>query len=388
LNESIKMKKVCVTTGSRSDYGILSQVMKEIRKSKELELEIVAAGSHLEETFGYTYKEIERDGFIIDKKVRIPLAFSSNKEMASATGEAVRGFSEAFSEIKPDLVLVLGDRFEVFAAVIAAYYQLIPVAHIHGGDKSTGGSLDDSVRHAITKLSQIHFVASRKSFERVKKLGEEEHRIHLVGSPAVDMILSTKKISREELNKKFGLKNEPYTVVIQHPITSNVGEAGAQMRETMEAVKSIGLQAVVVYPNADAGGKKIIEEIEKYSKLPFVKVFKSVPFKDYVQLLMHSSCLVGNSSGALIETPSLHIPAVNIGPRQNEREKSENVIDAPHDRREIEAAIRKALFDKEFKKKVENCKNPYGIGKSSKKIVEILEKTEINEGLIRKKLAY
>ncbi|MBN2518199.1 MAG: UDP-N-acetylglucosamine 2-epimerase (hydrolyzing), partial [Candidatus Altiarchaeota archaeon] len=255
---------------------------------------------------------------------------------------------------------------------------------IHGGDVS--GGHDEAVRHAITKLSHIHFPVTEKSRERIIKLGEDPKRVFMVGAPGLDSILNKRLMTREETLTKFGLA-EPYLVVVQHPVPTEPEKAVGQFKETLKALDALKKQTVMIYPNSDAGGRAIIGEIEEF-KRPFVKTFKSLPHEDYLSLLKHAGALVGNSSSGIIETPSFHVPVVNIGIRQEGRERANNVMDVGHDEDEITAAIKKALFDGGFKDVVKKCKNPYGEGKAGKRIADVLGKVEMGEGFIQKRLAY
>lgn len=382
------LRKICVITGTRAEYGILQPVMKAIQQSKKLFLQVLVVGMHLMPEFGMTIEEIKKDGFNVEKTVKMTAKEDTEKAMTQSIGKGIIGIADCLKEIKPDIVLVLGDRIEALSAAIAAAYMNIIVAHSHGGD-SAGAGLDEYARHAITKFSHIHFPASKKSAERIIKMGEDRQRVFTVGAPGLDSILKKKPISSKVMAKKYNLDlSKPILLVIQHPLTTEVKLASQQMKITMEAVKALREQTIVIYPNADAGGRKMIKVIEKYRRHPFIKTYKSLPHIEYLALMQTAKVMVGNSSSGIIETSLIHLPAVNIGTRQEGRERAENVIDVPHNKIEIIKAIKKTLFDKKFRTKVKKCKNPYGDGRASERIVKILSEIKIDKKLLQKKLTY
>ncbi|MGA7678078.1 MAG: UDP-N-acetylglucosamine 2-epimerase [Dehalococcoidia bacterium] len=383
------MKKVAVITGTRAEYGILFPVLRAIETSPALKLSLVASGMHLCHEFGYTINEIKRDGFRIDAKVPILSKSDTLAAMAKSVGVGVVGMSQTWERLRPDIILVLGDRVEPFAAAISGAYMNIPVAHIHGGDACVGGSIDDSNRYAITKFAHVHFPATSKSAERIIKMGEEEWRVHQVGSPALDVILSEPLIPTKQLAERFHLDlSQPLILVVQHPVTLQVDNAAEQMRETLEAVVEIGYPTVLIYPNSDAGGRSMIEVIRQYEGHPFIKTFKSLPRKEYLSFMKCASVIVGNSSSGIIDAPTLGLPAVNIGIRQEGRERGKNVIDVGHDKHEIVEAIEKALNDKGFIAEVKKCESPYGDGKTGPRIARILSEIGITPQLLQKRITY
>lgn len=384
----IKKRTVCVITGTRAEYGLLRPVMKAIRREKNLSLRVIATGMHLSHAFGYTINEIKRDGFSVDSKIDILSEKNTPESVVASIGKCVIGMAKSLKKIKPDIVLILGDRFEILASAVAAAYMNIPIAHLHGGDSAKAG-LDEYARHAITKLSNIHFPATKKSAERIKKMGENPQNIFTVGAPGLDEIIHGTYTQKNELIKKYNLKtSEPILLVAQHPVTTEFHFAGKQMKETMEAIRQMNLQTVLIYPNSDAGGKDIISVIKKYKYLKSLKTYKNVPREDYLGLLRISNALIGNSSSGIIEAPSFHLPVVNIGIRQEGRESSTNIINVQPRKKEILRAIKKALYDKKFIAKVQNSKNPYGNGTAGIKIANILSKIIINKKLIEKKITY
>lgn len=381
-------RRITVITGTRSEYGLLYPVMRAIETHPKLELSIIATGMHLSREHGYTLDEIKKDGFSIDATVDMLMSGDTGASMAKSLGKGIIGITEALEKIKPDILLVLGDRDEPFAGAVAAAHMNIPVAHIHGGEV-TEGCIDESIRHSITKFAHIHFPATEESADRIRKMGEEQWRIHTTGAPGLDTILNTKLIPKDQLVKKYLLRQEePLLLAVQHPVTLQPEKAAEQMRITLEALKEVEIQTVLVYPNSDAGGRSMIEIIKEYEHLPFLHTFKSLSHIEFISLMNIAKALVGNSSSGVIEAPSFHLPAVNIGIRQEGRQHTCNLINVPHDKLKIIEAINKALYDETFKKKVRNCVNPYGNGKTGIRIADMLAKIEINQKLLQKKITY
>ena len=379
-------RKILYITGTRADYGLMKSVLKEIKKHPKLELEIVATGMHLMEEFGMTINEIKKDGFKIHE---IDTTYENdNKEsMANFIGKFIQLLTKKVKEIKPDIILLLGDRGEMLAGAIVGAYLTIPVAHLHGGEISS--TVDEFSRHAITKLAHIHFPATEKSAERIITMGEDPSNVFVVGAPGLDLILNENSIEPTKLSEKYNLDlSKPIFLVVQHPVTMAVNDAPDQIRETLEAILELKHQTVFIYPNADAGGRRMIEVITKYEKYPFIKTFKSIPHKEYLSLMRIASAMVGNSSSGIIEAPSFGLPVVNIGSRQEGRQRAENVINVEYDKEEIKAAIKKALYDEDFREKIKNCKTPYGKGEAGVKIADILSKIKIDKKILQKRLAY
>jgi GDP/UDP-N,N'-diacetylbacillosamine 2-epimerase (hydrolysing) len=365
------MRKIAVITGTRADYGIYKPLLNKIREHSELTLSLMVVGMHFLEEFGCTVREIEKDGFIIDAKITGLYNRDSRFDMARSAGEGIIKLAEVLEKHSPDVMVILGDRGEMLAAAVAATYLGIPLAHIHGGEVS--GSVDGVVRHAITKLAHIHLAATEKSAERIKKMGENPDYVFVVGAPGLDSVVHGMSTPPETL-QKYGIDGQnPYILVMQHPVTTEVESAAEQMQCTLEAVALVQKQAIVIYPNADAGGRKMIEVIKEYErKVEFILSFRSIPHTEYLWLLRGASCLVGNSSSGIIEAPSLGVPVVNIGTRQRGRERAQNVVDVGYTTHEIRKAIEKALYDTSFREKVKRCENPYGDGNASERIVKIL----------------
>ncbi|MFQ5866773.1 MAG: UDP-N-acetylglucosamine 2-epimerase [bacterium] len=379
------MRKICVLTGTRAEYGLLKPVIKAIQGHPKLDLSLVVAGMHLCKEFGYTIKEIRRDGFDIRAIVHMNPQGDTGYFMAHAVGRGIKTLADKFRKERPDILVVLGDRIEALSATIAAAYMNIAVSHIHGGDISKAG-LDESCRHAITRFAHIHFAATKLSALRLLKMGEEAWRIFVVGSPGLDSIVNDGLINREELERrlKIRLKN-PIILMFQHSVTTQVNQAAQQIKETIKAIKELHFQTIIIYPNSDAGGRRIIQEIEKLRRSDFMHIYKNLSHKIYLSLMNNVDVLVGNSSSGIVEAPSFRLPVVNIGIRQFDRERAGNVIDVEHSKVEIIKGIKRALSES-FKAKMKNCLNPYGDGKTSKRIVKILSQLEINDNLLQKRL--
>lgn len=379
-------RKVIYITGTRADYGLMRDVLKNIDTHPGLDLEVVVTGMHLLDEFGHTIDEIEKDDFKIHE-ISSTYEQDDKKSMSVFVGDFIKKLSVKLDEIEPDFILLLGDRGEMLGGAVVGCYLSIPNVHLHGGEITS--TVDEMARHAITKLSNIHLTASERSAERIKKMGENPDNIYVVGAPGLDSVLNMDPIPEDDLAKKYRVDfSEPLVLVVQHPVTMEFDRAGEQMRDTLGVIKELGYQTILVYPNADAGGRKMIKQIKKYDDLSFLSTYKSIPRDEYISLLNKSDVLVGNSSSGLIEAPSLGLPVVNIGTRQRGREKGANVIDVDYDQDEIREAIEKCLFDEKFKQSVKDIDNPYGDGKTAKRVTKILSSVKIDEGLLQKKLEF
>jgi len=381
------MRKIAVVTGTRAEYGYLKPLMKEINKDRTLKLLPVVTGMHLLKDFGESYKIVEKD---FKKIYKIPMKLKGDNliDMAHYFSDGAANIANFLKSKKPDITVVLGDRSESFAAAVASMYQNIPVAHINGGDVS-GGTIDESIRHAITKISHIHFVHTKENAERIIKMGERKDRVHVVGALTIDSILNEKHESKDKIFKKYTLDTKkPTFLAIQHPITTLKDKGLSEMKEMLLALKEIKKQTFMLYPNCDAGGKKLIDLIKRYEKEDYLHIHKNISHEDYISLLKNVDLMIGNSSSGIIEAPSFKIPVINIGDRQKGRTRSENIIDVDPDRKKILKAIDYALGDNKFQNKLKKCKNRFGDGKSAKKIVKILKNIDINENLIKKQITY
>jgi len=379
-------RKIAYITGTRADFGLMSLVLREINKSKKLELRILVTGMHLMKEFGSTITEIRKE---FKKVTRISATYEKDnrKSMALFTATFSKKLITHFSKDRPDILVVLGDRAEMISASIIALYLGIPVAHIHGGDVTK--TIDEVARHAITKLSSLHFVATSSAGNRVKKLGEDLWRIHVVGAPGLDFIKSNKLLSRKKLLEELKIDTKRRIILIlQHPIIEEDGQAAKQIRETIEAARVFKETVILIYPNSDAGARKMIKEIKKYEGRDEFYTFKSLPYKTFLSLQKEAAVFVGNSSAGMVESSSLGVPVVNIGQRELGRERGNNVLDVGHNRAEIIKAIDKSLNNKEYIAKVKKTKNPWGDGKASKRIIKTLENISIDDRLLSKQLTY
>lgn len=377
-------RKIVYITGTRADYGLMRSVLMQIHNSDSLSLDIIVTGMHLMDEFGMSVDEIKNDGFsfhIIDARYDD----DTKESMALFIGKFIQYLTPLIRTINPHIILLLGDRGEMLAGAVVGAYMSIPVAHIHGGEVSS--TVDDLARNAITKLSHIHFPATKENAERIRGMGEDSSRIFIVGAPGLDQIFHESLVDREDLGKRYHLDfNENVLLIVQHPVTLEVYQASNQIRETLEAVSSFQYQTLVIYPNADAGGRAMIEIIKEYERLPFIRVHRNIPHKDYLSLLQYSSVLIGNSSSGIIEAPSFGIPVINIGSRQRGRQRGDNVIDVGYNRQEISDAINIALYDEKFRQKVKIKSNPYGDGNSGRRIVKVLDSLPINQELLQKRI--
>lgn len=383
------MRRIAVVTGVRSDYNSAYPIMEAIRKHPDLILNLIVTGAHLSNYYGCTIQEIENDGFEIEERIESLLDSDSASSRVKSAAIQLMGVVQTFTRLKPDIALSLFDREEAIVVALAGTYMNIPVAHVGGGDR-TFGNADDYIRHAVSKLAHIHFASTQENAKRVIKMGEEPWRVHFVGNPGLDKYLIVPHISSRRLSGElhFDISRKPLLILIQHPTTTEIGEAKVQMEVTMQAIMKLGYTTVVIYPNSDPGGKKMINVIESYAKeAGFIKTFQSLPRDKFVNLMKICDVLVGNSSCGILEAPFLKLPVVNIGIRQLEREYAENVIYVSHDKEAIVKAVKKGL-SAEFRKQAKKCKNPYGDGKTGLKIADILSKVELTQQLLQKKMTY
>jgi len=386
----MKTRRICVATGTRAEYGLLLPVMKAIERDPRLELSVMVTGMHLMPEFGHTVKEICADGFKIDARVPMHTREDTSAAMAKSVGKGIIGMTSALQRIAPEMLVVIADRGEALAAAIAGAHMNIPVAHIHGGDVTAGASIDEPVRHAITRFAHIHFPATRKSAQRIARMGEEQWRIHVVGPLGIYALAKRDFIQKDELCKKLRLNSkEPILLVAQHPVTTEALKAPEQMEQTMKALVELGEQAVIIYPNVDAGGRRMIRIIEKYSKHRFFRIFKNLPYLTFISLMRVSSAIVGNSSCAIVEAPLFGVPAVNIGVRQKGRERGGNVLDVPHRKDSIVKVVKKLVSDRHLARRIRKAPNPFDVERQgASKIANVLARTKINEKLLRKRLTY
>ncbi|MDP2629990.1 MAG: UDP-N-acetylglucosamine 2-epimerase [Candidatus Uhrbacteria bacterium] len=311
------MKKVIYITGTRAEYGVMESLLQKMQASGAFDVSLIVTGMHLSHEHGYTLEEVKAGGLRIAAVVEGHVEDATRSGMAKSVGYEIIGIADMFEREKPDLVLLAGDRDEPLAAAIAAAHLNIPIAHISGGDTTTGGTIDDRIRHAITKFSDIHFPAKEQSAAIVISMGENAELVFPVGTPGVHTSYVFNNAEKSAIAEKYTLdRTKPILLVTQHPVTSTLMEAGEQMRETLEALKTLQFQSVLIYPNADAGNADMVCVITEYEKEPYLRIYKNIPREDFVDLMGIASVMVGNSSAALIEAPSFLLPAVNIGSRQ------------------------------------------------------------------------
>jgi GDP/UDP-N,N'-diacetylbacillosamine 2-epimerase (hydrolysing) len=378
-------RTIAVVTGTRAEYGLLRHLIKLINDSHEFELQLVVTGSHLSKKFGETYKEIEADGFIINRKIDLLLASDTPLGLAKSTSLGVAGFGEAFDSINPDLILVLGDRFEILSAVIAAMFARIPIAHLHGGE-ITEGLIDEAIRHSITKFSHLHFVGNEEYRKRVMQLGENPDLVFNVGGLGVDAIKNINLLTKSELENSLGIKFKNKNLLITfHPVTLEKNTSHSQMVELLNALSDFEDTCLIfTMPNADTDSQIIFELIEDFViKNINAHFFTSLGQLRYLSCLAQVDAVVGNSSSGLTEAPTFKKATINIGDRQKGRIQSNSIINCNPISAEIKSAIKKSYSD-EFKKILLSTENSYGDGGATKRIINILSKVNFN-ALIHKK---
>lgn len=380
------MKKICVITGSRAEYGLLQSLMMLIKQSKSLQLQILATGMHLSQEFGLTYKSIEEDGFVIDEKVEMLLSADTDVAVAKSTGLGMIGFADALRRLEPDLIILLGDRFEIFAAASAAYLMKLPIAHLHGGEL-TEGATDDALRHAITKMSYLHFTSTETYRKRVIQLGEDPARVYNFGAIGIDAIKNLNLLPKDQLEVSLGIKlGAKILLVTYHPVTMEHNTAAGQMDALTKALQDYtDCTIIFTMPNADADGRIIMQKIEEFvrNNSAGAAAFKSLGQLRYLSLLKLASVVVGNSSSGIIEAPSFGIPTVNIGDRQKGRISSDTVTDVVAEHSAIKTALSQAL-QPDYKDWCATQANPYGEGHTAAKILNTIEKLETITNLKKK----
>jgi len=372
-------------TGSRADYGLLYWTLRGIQADPSLELILIVAGSHLSPEFGLTENLIEDDRFQISARVDTLMASDSGEGTATSMGLGIIKTGEVLSRLDPDLLLVLGDRTEVLATVAAALPLRIPVAHIHGGE-STEGAIDECIRHAVTKLSHIHFPATEFYAQRLLQMGEEDWRVHVCGAPALEHLHRANLPDKSDLERELGLDlSKPCLLVTQHPVTLNSDSVG-EVDEVLSAIEMSGLPAIITYPNADMGGRAIIESINCFQqRYPLAEIRVNLGSRLYMGLLGHVTALVGNSSSGIIEAASFGLPVVNVGDRQLGRLRGPNVIDTAPNREAIYSSIQKAM-DPSRRRLAAEVTNPYDRGNASEVIVPVLKDMTLDSRLLRKRM--
>jgi GDP/UDP-N,N'-diacetylbacillosamine 2-epimerase (hydrolysing) len=378
-------RKICVITGTRAEYGLLRWVMQGIKDDHELKLQLIATGMHLSPEFDLTYREIEKDDFKIDRKVEMLTSSDTPAGIAKSMGLGLIGFADALNDLKPDLIVVLGDRFEIFAAAAAALVARIPIAHLHGGE-ATEGLVDEAFRHSITKMSHLHFVATEEYRQRVIQLGEQPAYVFLVGGLGIDNIRHLKLLDRAELEASLNFVLGKKSLLITfHPVTLETATATAQMAELLTALEKLkDTQLIFTLPNADADGRSLIRMVEQFvAKHPNARAYTSLGQLRYLSCIAQVDGVVGNSSSGLTEVPSFKKGTINIGDRQRGRLQAASVINCEPICKSIEGALNE-LYSKDFRMKLSKVRNPYGEGGASEKIVASIKSASI-EDLLKKR---
>ncbi|MCE9659472.1 MAG: UDP-N-acetylglucosamine 2-epimerase [Burkholderiales bacterium] len=389
-------RTIAVFTGNRAEYGLQYPILKAVSEHPDLDYRLIVSGAHLDVNFGRTLDEIRNDGFDVAEEVKIDMSEDTRIATAGAIGSGVLAISAALDRLRPDVVVVYADRFEGFAAVIAASQMNLPTAHVEGGDLTEGGALDDSVRHAMTKLAHLHFTTNQQATNRILAMGEEAWRVHTVGFPAIDLISQGRFASSDEVARRLDLDlDRPIVLFTQHSVTTEFESAAAQARPALAAMRRLaaaGVQVVLTYPNNDAGGRAIIAELNALAAegLPGIQVHRSLGRHLYHGVLalareprVRIAC-VGNSSSGIKETPAFGCPTVNLGSRQDGRLRGDNVIDADYDEAGLVRAVERCLDDEAFRETARRTVNPYYLGDAGKKIAAVLANVPLDQKLIRK----
>ena len=379
-------RRICVVTGSRAEYGLLKPLIAEIKADADLELQLIATGMHLSSEFGLTYEQIEKDGFVIDEKLEVLVSSDTAVGVSKSMGLGLISFGEAYARLRPDIVVVLGDRFEIFGAVAACLVSRIPVAHIHGGE-ITEGVFDDAIRHCITKMSHLHFTATDQYRNRVIQLGEAPDRVFNVGATGLDNIAGLELLGKEELESELNLKfNKRNLLVTFHPVTLEPDTSREQFGNLLAALDNLDdTHLIFTKANADTDGRVINEVTDQYVSANSHKsaVFTSMGQLRYLSTMKRVDAVVGNSSSGIIEAASFKIGTVNIGDRQKGRIKAESIVDCEPTTEDITRALEKVLSS-EFKTKIRDVTNPYGDGNTAVKIKDILKNRPL-DNIIKKK---
>ena len=376
-------RRIVSVTGTRSDYGLMTPVMQSIVLRRTLTLELIVTGMHLLPEFKSSLEQVRKDNFCKLHIAGTTLGEDSGQAMAQSLGLSVFTFSSILANVGPDILLLQGDRGEMLAGAIAAAHMNIPIVHMSGGDYS--GSIDDSLRSAISVFSHVHLTTCRQSSDRLLAMGESANRVFAVGEPGLDVIKHLRFVPPETLAREFRLDlSRPVVLAAQHPVTTEADQAAWQITQILEALKELNIQSVFTYPNSDSGGREMTRVLESYRNHDFIRIVPNLGSEKYLSLLKMASVIVGNSSSGIFESPSFKVPAVNIGSRQHGRLTSTNVINVGYGKNEIMSAVRRALEDEDFRGRVRECVNPYGDGKAAEKTVAILERLTITPGLLAK----
>ena len=384
------MRKVCVVVGSRANYSSIKSVMRAVKAHRDLKLQLIVGASALLDRFGSVIEVIEADGFTSDWKVNMIIEGETPMTMAQSTGLGLLQLPGVFEQAKPDVVITVGDRFETMATAVAAAYMNIPLAHTMGGEVS--GSIDESIRHSVTKLAHLHFPASREAADRIVRMGEDPKRVHLVGCPRIDLVAEIVEtdghlkdvewLEREGVGGHIDV-TKPFLLVSQHPVTTEYGFGEAQINETLMAVQELEMPTIMLWPNVDAGSEDVARGMRSFREQyrhEHIRFYKNFPVETFIRLMMRCSCMIGNSSAAVREGAFLGVPSVNVGTRQQGRERGHNIIDAPNERGAIVKAVRQQLDHGRYP-----SEHIYGDGRAGERIADVLAKAPLS---VQKHITY
>jgi len=378
-------RTIAVITGSRGEWGYIRPILKLIDADPELDYQLIVTHMHLLPEFGYSVQEIEKDGFTVHERIYMTFDGYTGATMTKSLAIFLLELPTCLERLKPDMMLLAGDRGEQLMAAIAGNHLAIPVGHIQAGELS--GNVDGIIRHSITKLAHFHFAANKEFGDRVRKLGEDDFRIFETGAPLVDELAAGQVTSSEELAKRYRLDlDQPLILAVQHPVTEQESESGNQSEILLQSLIELELQTIFIYPNADAGSAAIREKIAML-KQPHIRFMRNLTRADYLGFMKMAHTMVGNSSSGIMEAPTFGTPAINIGRRQNRRPQAANVINCEFDKEEIKLAVKRACSG-EFQEIAKKSKNPYGLGNASEQIVEVLKTIPLDDKLLRKEMSY
>ncbi|MEE4016083.1 UDP-N-acetylglucosamine 2-epimerase [Roseibium sp. FZY0029] len=384
----MKKKIVHFLTGIRSEYDILAPVISAVNAREELSAGVIVTGAHLGQIHGNSVRQIESDGFDIVARIDSLLASDGLTGRVKGAALQLNGMCDLFAREKPDFLVVMGDREEAMTGALAGVYHHIPVVHLGGGDHADDGNVDNPIRHAVSKIANLHMATTELSGKRLEALGEEKWRINVVGASGLDRLYSTPKLNRRELESMLGVEwnGAPFVVLLYHPTITDFTLAANHIAVITKILEEIGIQVAIMMPNSDPGNLAIVAELNAFTKrYSRAKLFTYLERLVFVNMLRHANALIGNSSAGILEAPSLGLPVVNIGKRQRGREHAGNVIFTSYDHAEIQQAITKSVCDEEYRKKVAEAPNPYGDGTASAKIANIIARTPIDQELMQKR---
>jgi GDP/UDP-N,N'-diacetylbacillosamine 2-epimerase (hydrolysing) len=382
-------RRVLGITAIRSEYFLQRPIFQAIKDHPDLDLTIVVTGAHHSPLHGYTVKDVEADGFEIEARIRSLILSDHDADRLKGAAIQLQALVELVDKIRPDWLLAPADREEAMTMALCGAYLNLPIVHYAAGDRVVG-NVDDMVRHAVSRLAHLMLTTHEDARQRLIKAGEDEWRVHNVGHAGIDRLRSTPQMSAPDLAQALGVPaiETPYAVVIQHPLSSQIEDAGAQMRITLRAIVESGLHAFISYPNSDPGSKQIVDVVESFRANPRIHVFKNIADIPFVNLLRGATILVGNSSMGLLEAPFLGLAAINVGKRQTARHHSSNVFFVPHDVKSIVALIKSITTDESLQAAIKNCDNPFGDGHAGPRVAHLLATTPIDDKLLNKDLAY